>query len=252
MAFIHYMASTMVHGRRSARDYHQPADIPMPGQDSNWRTVFPQLAESRDPWLATLLDQSSPAEIPAGTLVFRHGFPCPGFALLLSGAISVTMLTEKGREVALYRVLPGETCMLTVSCLMSGEPYPAEGMTDGETTALMLDSDQYQEALDRSPEFRRFVLGGLGHRLAGLMHRIDEVAYGDIDGLLASALLQAAADSECVQVTHRALAVEIGTAREVVSRHLKRFENNGWIRMQRGSIELIDSDALSQLAPGAR
>lgn len=223
----------------------------MSDRSSNWRSVFPQLAEGRDPWLATQLDRAQPVCFADGSLVFRHGLPCQGFVLLLSGSVAVTMVTEKGSQVALYRVLPGETCMLTVSCLMSGEPYPAQGMTEGETSALMLDSGQYQEALDRSREFRGFVLGGLGHRLAGLMRRIDEVAYGDIDELLAAALVRAAGDTDRASVTHQALAVEIGTAREVVSRHLKRFENSGWIRMQRGSIELVDGDALSRLAPSA-
>lgn len=203
----------------------------MPDQSSNWRSVFPQLAQGRDPWLATLLDQAEPVHLPASSLVFRHGLPCQGFVLLLSGSVAVTMVTEKGSQVALYRVLPGETCMLTVSCLMSGEPYPAQGMTEGETSALMLDSRQFQEGLDRSREFRGFVLGGLGHLLAGLM--------------------RAAGDTDCATMTHQALAVEVGTAREVVSRHLKRFENSGWIRMQRGSIELVDRDALSRLAPSA-
>ncbi len=226
----------------------QPGEISVSDLDSNWRAIFPQLSEAGEPWLSTLLDQAEPIMLPASSLVFRHGLPCQGFVLLLSGSVSVTMVTEKGRQVALYRVLPGETCMLTVSCLMSGEPYPAQGMTESETSALILDSGQYQEALDRSREFRRFVLGGLGHRLAGLMRRIDEVAYGDIDELLAGALLRAAGDSARAQLTHEALAVEIGTAREVVSRHLKRFENTGWIRLQRGSIDLVDARALSKLA----
>ncbi len=221
----------------------------MSDQSSKWRSIFPQLAQDQDPWLSTQLDRAEPVHLPASSLVFRHGLPCQGFVLVLSGSVAVTMITEKGSQVALYRVLPGETCMLTVSCLMSGEPYPAQGMTESETSALMLDSRQYQEALDRSREFRGFVLGGLGHRLAGFMRRIDEVAYGDIDELLAAALVRAAGDADRATVTHQALAVEIGTAREVVSRHLKRFENSGWIRLQRGSIELVDRDALSRLAP---
>jgi CRP/FNR family transcriptional regulator len=147
----------------------------------------------------------------------------------------------------LYRVRAGDSCVLTTSCLLAHEPYPATAVTETEVTALTLNERAFQQALDASAQFRRFVFTNLSSRLAEVIRRMEEVAFGDIDQRLAAALLTRQAAGTLGNTTHQALATELGTAREVVSRHLKRFEERRWVRLNRGAIELIDTAALAQL-----
>ena len=212
----------------------------------NWHALFPDLAA--DAGLDALLSCGQRLELPADTPVFAPGAPCRNYLLVATGRVRVQLLTAGGREVVLYHVGAGESCVLTTSCLLGRTSYPAEGITETMVTALALSAGDFDRGLDSSPAFRRLVFGNLGDRLTDVIVRMEQVAFGPIDGRLADSLLKLAAQTNPVQLTHQALALELGSAREVVSRHLKRFEDQGWVRLGRGSIELLNPSALRELS----
>jgi CRP/FNR family transcriptional regulator len=160
----------------------------------------------------------------------------------------VQLLSDTGREIVLYRVSPGESCVLTTSCLLGGERYPAEGITEAPVRALTISAGQFAQALHQSDTFRRFVFANLGRRFADVIRHMQEIAFGNLDRRLAELLLSRVARTGTLTVTHQEIAVELGTAREVVSRHLKHYEANGWVALRRGRLELLDIAALQQLA----
>lgn len=186
-------------------------------------------------------------ELPAGMIVIGHGQPCPGLPLVLEGSIRVQLSDASGNEIVLYRIGADELCTLSVGCLISERPFQAEAVVEAPTRALMLPPKLFDELMQASAPFRRYVLASYGDRLADLMMLVEEVAFRRMDKRLAARLLERAPDG-VLEATHQVLATELGTAREVVSRLLKEFERNGMVRLERGRIEIVAADRLRQLS----
>ena len=214
----------------------------------DWLGRFPALAAARDPELQRLVAAAPLLQVPAGVTVFRAGDACERYLMVLEGSVRVQKLAENGREIVLYRVAAGETCVLTTSCLLAGERYPAEGVTESPVTAAALPLARFQEALARSETFRRFVFTSFGERMAELMTLVEAIAFGRLDSRLAQRLLALGRSAARVPITHQQLAAELGSAREVISRLLKEFERHGVIALERGEIAILDPAALARLA----
>ena len=194
-----------------------------------------------------LLDTASTLKLGADQFVFHLGDACEAFVILLDGRVRVQLTSAAGREVTLYRIEPGGSCLLTTSCLFSRDQYPAEALTETAIRALAVPRAVFEELLEQSTAFRDYVFDGFARRLTDVIGRIKAVALTPIEARLGATLLRLH-DSGQSNITHQALAVELGTAREVVSRHLKRMEANGWLRLGRGHITVTDRDALLRLA----
>lgn len=194
-----------------------------------------------------MLDSAQAVDVRAGEVAFRKGDACKNFILVLAGCVRVQLSSEGGREVTLYRVKPGDTCALTTSCLVGKEDYPAEAIVEEDVTALMIPDSEFRQALLDSEVFRLFVFRGFSGRLCAIVSRMEAVTLKTIDQRLVEQLLKGDGD-ELSNITHQVLASEIGTAREVVSRKLRRFETDGLIRSSRGRIEILDREKLSTLA----
>jgi len=166
--------------------------------------------------------------------------------MVVGGSIRVQLCTQGGREVLLYRVGAGDTCILTTACLLGGTHYAAEGIAETEVRAFVIPAAGFSRVLDSDAHFRQLVFAHLGQRLAQVMRRIEQIAFGPIDVRLAGILLELTRDGPRLALTHQALAAELGTAREVVSRHLKRFEGKGWVRLGRGIIEVTERGPLQR------
>ena len=206
---------------------------------------FPTLFERPDPPLEKALERATPIRVEAGARVFYPGSPCRGYAFVTEGTVRCQVLSELGRQIVLYDVCPGGCCVLTTSCLLGDTLYPAEGIAQTPVGAVMMPRDAFREAIDQSSALRCHVFRNFAASLAAVMTRLSDVVFGDIDGRLIQILLAAGAPR--VTRTHQELADELGTAREVVSRHLKRLEHQGWIGLGRGSIELRDVAGLRGL-----
>lgn len=222
----------------------------MPGltvDQMEWWSRFPAFSSLNDGVWPEICRGAKVVKVPGGTVVFRSGDPCTRYMLVLSGSLRVQMVAESGREITLYRVEEGESCVLTTSCLLSGDIYPAEGIAETDVEAVAIPLALFNKGIDLSRGFRQFVFAAYGQRIGNLMMLVEEVAFGRIDARLAQRLLERGDKAGLLTTTHQALASDLGTAREVVSRQLKEFERRGWIRTQRGLIEVIDRPALAAL-----
>jgi CRP/FNR family transcriptional regulator len=213
---------------------------------ATWQELFPALATG-DARTRALIDAARPLSLAPEQPVFRAGAPCEHYVLLLAGGVRVQIVSEGGRETVLYRVLPGQSCVLTTCCILAGEIYPAEGFTEAQVRALAISKPTFDRALEDAPSFRRFVFANLGRRMAEVITRMEEVAFRPLERRLACWLLARAAKAAPIGATHQEIAVELGTAREVVSRHLKRIEAAGLVRLGRSSLEVCDAAGLQRL-----
>ncbi len=214
----------------------------------DWIRRFPEL-EGLEGGVAELLGRSSRVvALPQGSRIFGPGQAPQHLLLLLAGTVRVQQLSEGGREIVLYRVAAGESCVLTTACLMAFEDYLAEGIAETAVEAVAIPRAAFDEALGRSPVFRRLVFGTFSRRVTDLCRVIDEVAFSRIDIRLAQKLLRLADGGGHVAQTHQQLAAELGTAREGISRTLQEFQRRGWVSAARGDVSLIDQAALARLA----
>jgi len=197
-----------------------------------------------------VLREAVRVDAPAGAVLFRPGDACSLYLLLTGGTVRVQLVTSTGHQIVLYRVGRGETCVLTTSCLIAHEAYAAEGVAESDVTGLGLSPAQFERLLGDSVEFRRIVFTDFGHRLADLMVLLNEVAFRRIDARLADWLLRTSErEGQVLRHTHQQVAIELGTAREVVSRHLKEFERDGLVSLARGRIDLLEPALLRQIVP---
>ena len=210
-------------------------------------TVVPELTDADEAVLDRLLENAQVVKLNHDRFVFHAGDLCQAFLILLDGEVRVQLTSESGREVTLYRIGPGGSCILTTSCLLSNENYPAEAIAESDIEAVAIPVSSFQSALEGSQWFRRFVFDGFSTRLTSVIQKIEQIAFTAIDVRLAGVLLEL--DRKGVEkITHQDIAVELGTAREVVSRHLKRFESEGWVRLGRGQVSLVDRPRIEAMA----
>lgn len=209
-----------------------------------WVAAFPALA-AMAPTERALLERSGRiVDLPAGHVVFRPGEPCAHFLLVLDGSVRVQLVSRQGREIVLYRVGAGETCVLTTAGLLGTAAYEAEGTVERPTRAVALPRQPFVELLARSAPFREFVFATYGERLTEIMLRLQEVAFERIERRLAAKLLERADPGGRVALTHQELATELGTAREVVTRHLRELQRAGVVELARGEVLIQDTRAL--------
>ncbi len=193
--------------------------------------------------------ESRPVQAPAGRQLFDEGSPCSHFPLLVEGVIRATKCSPDGHEILLYRLNPGESCVITVVALLGETPYPARAAAEMDVTLFGVPRSLFLDLVLKSPSFRIFVFQFLSQRMAHLMALIDDVAFRRVDQRLASRLLL---HRDHLTVTHQMLADELGTTREVVSRTLEGFQESGMLRLGRKRIEILDRHALERVhqAPG--
>ena len=218
-----------------------------------WLQCFPELTENRDSgWLLAAKDAVL-VSVKQGSVLFRDGDACKGYVLVIEGAIRVQKIDPQGHEMVLYRVESGQSCMLTTTCLLGHQNYPAEGVAETDVELVLLPIHAFDAALAASPHFRRFVMANIGLRISDLMLLLEDVAFGRKDVRLAAFLLSKGSEAGTVlTLTHRQIAIELGTAREVVSRVIKDFERRGLVTLARNRITLLRPDLLQQLADGEK
>ncbi len=205
---------------------------------------YPVLGEVPPELLRKVEQEAKPIRAPAGRELFDEGIPCTHFPLLVEGVIRAMKRGPDGHEILLYRLHPGESCVITVVSLLGETHYPARATAETDVTIFGVPRGLFLELILGSPPFRVFVFDFLSQRMAHLMALIDDVAFRRVDQRLASRLLH---HRDPLTVTHQMLADELGTTREVVSRTLESFQDSGMLRLGRKRIEILDRTALDRV-----
>lgn len=200
-----------------------------------------------DAGMVARLDALPAMEVPAGKCLFRAGDSAQGFAMVLDGRVEVTLTATSGREILLYAIEPGQSCIQTTLGLMGDAPYSGEATTVTPARIVMIPAAEFARLMDASTVFRAFVFRAFAARMAELTALLESVAFTRIEARLARALLDQA-QGATVQATHADLAARIGSAREVVSRQLERWAGQGLIATQRGHITILDRARLDRIA----
>lgn len=215
-------------------------------ENLDWLKSFPPLLQLEPNAREILLKSARIVEAPTGTVGYREGGACGAYVMRLAGQSRVYKMSSSGREILLYRVAAGETCVITTTCLLGNSNYPASTIVEEPIRDVIIPSAAFNQLMVDSKVFRTFVMTNYGALISDLIVLLDEVAFHSLDARLAKLLLDAHA--ETISRTHQLMADELGTAREVVSRQLKRFEQKGWVKLGRGQVEIANRNALEKLA----
>jgi CRP/FNR family transcriptional regulator len=211
------------------------------------RAAFGALDRLEPELLKQVQREGQAVQMPARSWLFRLGDRCEGFGFVIDGRVRVSISSDSGREMVLYRVRPGESCTVTVSCLVNNRPYPAEGMAEEALEAVSIPRALFNDLIERSPGFRQFVLEIFGTRVNHLMELVNEVAFNKLDQRLASRLIEL---GPVVMMTHQELAGELATSREMVSRLLEDFADRGLVTLGRKRIAIEDPRLIESVLGG--
>lgn len=206
---------------------------------------FPFLKLLHPERLDQVVKQATVRTFAAKTVLFDANQRCGGFPLVIDGTVRVVKSGPNGREILLYRVDAGDSCVLSGGCLMADVQLSATGIADTEVTIATIPPALFRELLAHEPEFQRYVFAMVNARLAEVMELIEEVAFRKLDSRLAQLLIHR---GPVLQETHQRIAEELGSVREIVSRLLSNFESRGWVKLARERVTVVDPKALAELA----
>ena len=211
-----------------------------------WLSLFPELAQLDQHAKEILAKYARIVEAPIGTIGYREGMPCGAYVMRLAGKSRVYKMSTSGREILLYRVGAGETCVITTTCLLGDSDYPASTIVEEPIRDVLIPANAFHQLMIDSAVFRKFVMTNYGALISDLIVLLDEVAFHSLNARLAKVLLDA--NTTTITRTHQKIADELGTAREVVSRQLKRLEQNRAVSLGRGHVEITDRKTLEKMA----
>ena len=197
-----------------------------------------------------LSEAARPRAFSAGELIHNGDADCVGLLLVKSGRLRVFILSEDGREITLYRLLPGEICLFSASCMMPQIAFAVTVTAEAPSEVLVLPPDVYKAVMAESAPLANFTNELIAARFSDVMWLIEQILWKSFDRRLAAFLLAEAKleHSATLHLTHEAIANHMGTAREVVTRMLRYFQGEGWVKLARGTRQLTDEPSLRALA----
>lgn len=185
--------------------------------------------------------------IPKDTVIFNEGDECGTVAFLLSGSIRISKIGKNGREIVLYRLGSGDSCILTISSVLANISYPATAVIEEDAEVILLSIQQFKELMTINPEFQQYIYKLLAARLLEVMTLVDEIVFHKMDERLIEYLLRHSKnDEDIIEITHEELASQLGSVREVISRLLKGFERDGLIQLSRGKVKIMHRSGLEE------
>jgi len=218
-------------------------------QQAEFENLFPFMKMAKTDFKKDFYNKANLVELNPGASIGEEGELCTHLAMVLDGVARVYKLSPNGREVTLYRIYPGESCVLTASCIMNQGHFPAMAETETKVRAIVIPPSEVRHWFCGEPKWQEFIFGLLSHRLANIITVVEEIAFKRIDVRIADQLSKMMKRGEVtILKTHADLAADVGSSREVVSRILKDMTQRGMISSSRGHIEILDTDAIIKLS----
>jgi CRP/FNR family transcriptional regulator len=204
---------------------------------------YPVLQDLTVAQLEKLFTNSPLVRAPVGTIVFVERQKTPGFPFIISGNARVFKSSVNGRELHLYNVGPGDSCIVASSSLLGDTECNASAIVDRELELLQVKPSLFKSLLAENESFRDYVLENFSKNLNHLTQMVSAVVFQKLDQRLAAALL---IKENPIEITHQVLADELGSVREIISRLLKNFSEKGWLVLERGQIQVLNTEALKE------
>ncbi len=213
---------------------------------SDYIPVWNKLNSSQQNLLTASASQRNAAK---GTVLHNGSLDCTGLMLVISGQLRAYILSPEGREITIYRLFEGDLCLFSASCIMRSIQFEITIEAEKDTAFYLIPPDIYKEIMEQSAPLANFTSEVMATRFSDVMWLMEQVMWKSVDKRLAAFLLEEAAieNTHCLRLTHETIGNHLGSPREVVTRMLKYFQNEGMVRLSRGAIELVDLGKLRSL-----
>ena len=216
---------------------------------ANYFPVFSKLTPQQQ---QMMLDYTAIRSVPAGTVVHNGAVECTGFLLVRSGQLRAYTLSDEGREVTLYRLFDHDCCLFSAACIMASLQFEVIIETEKDSEIFIIPPSVYQKLMNESLPVSKYTNDLMASRFSEIMWLMDQIMWKSFDKRLAGFLVEEASieGTTLLKVTHEKIANHMGTAREVVTRMLRYFQSEGWVKLTRGTIEITDEAGLEALQDG--
>jgi CRP/FNR family transcriptional regulator len=186
-------------------------------------------------------------KIPKGQFVAMEGEECKYLPIIKAGIVRVYKLSPTGNEITLYRIKPGESCILTISCLLTNKSFPAVAFTETDTEIILIDAKSVKNWVNKYSIWRDFIFNYMSNIIFKVLSLLESSTFNRTESRVIHFLIQKSEEEGGeLKYTHQKIASEIGTSREVVSRILKDFEAQQIIKLSRGSLSILNKEALKK------
>ena len=188
-------------------------------------------------------------KVDKGTVIHNGTMECTGLLLVRNGQLRAYILSDEGREISLYRLFDRDICLFSASCMMNSIQFEITIEAQKDTTMLVISADIYGRLMKESAVVANFTNEIMATRFSEVMWLMEQIMWKSFDKRLAGFLLEECSleGTNILKITHETIAGHMGTAREVVTRMLRYFQNEGMVKLTRGTVEVTDEAALEEL-----
>ena len=189
-------------------------------------------------------------EVKKGTLLHDGSNECTGLLLVRSGQLRAYILSDEGREITIYRLFDRDMCLFSASCIMRSIQFDITVEAEKDTELWLIPPDVYQSVMNESAAVANYTNEVMASRFSEVMWLMEQIMWKSLDKRLAAFLAEESAieGSETLKLTHETIAKHLGSHREVITRMLRYFQSEGWVKVSRGTVEILDMDALEGLS----
>ena len=198
---------------------------------------------------SSILDSLAFRQIKKGTVIHNGGMDCTGLLLVKSGQLRAYILSEEGREITIYRLFDRDICLFSASCMMRSIQFEVTIEAEQDTELWVIPAEVYRKLMEESAPLSNYTNELMASRFSEVMWLIEQVLWKSMDQRIAKFLLEESVieGTNRLSITHETIANHLGTHREVVTRMLRYFQNEGMVKLSRGVVELTDEDGLNAL-----
>ncbi len=215
----------------------------------NYLTYIPVFEKLTKEQQTTLEHAGSICKYQKGELLHNGSQDCTGLILVISGQIRSYTISDDGREITLYRLFERDMCLFSASCMMNSIQFDLTIAAEKDTVALVIPTDIYKSIMDVSAPLANYTNEIMASRFSDVMWLIDQIMWKSFDKRLAEFLLNEMniEGTNILKITHEEIGNHMGNPREVVTRMLKYFQNEGMVKLSRGTIEIADEFELEKI-----
>lgn len=188
-------------------------------------------------------------QVKKGTILHNGSMDCTGLFLIQSGQLRAYILSDEGREITIYRLFDRDICLFSASCIMRSIQFDVTIEAEKDTRLFIIPSEIYKSIMEKSAAVANYTNELMASRFSDVMWLVEQIMWKSLDKRIAAFLLEESAiENSCeLKITHEAIANHLGSHREVITRMLRYFQNEGMVRLRRGAVTITDEAKLRQL-----
>lgn len=215
----------------------------------DFQSYFPIWNKLTAPQQERILSSLMERRVSKGTVIHNGSMDCTGLLLVKSGQLRAYILSDEGREITIYRLFDRDMCLFSASCMMRSIQFEVVIEAEKDTELWIIPAEIYQNMMKESAPISNYTNELMATRFSDVMWLMEQVMWKSLDKRVAAFLLEEMAieGTDQLKITHETIANHLGSHREVITRMLRYFQNEGMVKLSRGMIEIIDAPKMKEL-----